>query len=226
MAKNIKELERKVMNDTLKFFVDKYNINIEQRSPIEIPNVDREILTQWWHELDFKIGVEVGVERAVYSKVICKNNPQLERLYLVDPWTAYRGYREHVSQEKLDGFFEITSNRTRDWPFVEIIREFSSIASARFDDESLDFVYLDGNHEFRQVVNDISDWYPKVKKGGIISGHDFIRRKNPDYLMGVVEAVTGFTQAYHIAPWFVLGRKDMKDGELRDTARSWMWIKP
>ena len=43
-----------------------------------------------------------------------------------------------------------------------------------YEDESLDFVFIDGSHKYEDVVNDIKAWLPKVKKGGILSGHDYI----------------------------------------------------
>jgi predicted O-methyltransferase YrrM len=210
--------------NALKYLVDKYDLDLEQKSPIEIPNVDRQTLTQWFSDLKLKTGVEVGVERGVYSEVIARNNPQM-KLYLVDPWEAYKGYREHVSQSKLDGFYELTKEKMSKYKKVELIRKYSSDASKDFKDNSLDMVYIDANHEFRHVVNDIADWYPKVKKGGILSGHDYIRRKNAEYLMGVIDAVHGYTSAYKIKPYFVLGRKEVRDGELRDNTRSWMLVK-
>ncbi len=52
----------------------------------------------------------------------------------------------------------------------------SDKASLLFDDETLDFVFIDASHVYDEVTRDISCWYPKVKKGGIIAGHDFISR--------------------------------------------------
>jgi hypothetical protein len=53
-----------------------------------------------------------------------------------------------------------------------------------FENESLDMVFLDANHAYESVIKDIDAWYPKVKKGGIFSGHDYI-----DSQPGVVKAV-------------------------------------
>tara|TARA_Y100000034_G_scaffold19875_1_gene22595 strand:- start:1125 stop:1805 length:681 start_codon:yes stop_codon:yes gene_type:complete len=210
----------------LNYIVNKYKINLNKKHlPIEIPNTNRITLAELFSELNFKIGAEIGVERGVYSKILCQKNPGL-KLYGIDPWKAYRGYREHVSQQKLDRFVEETKERMIDYEEYSIIRKFSVDAAKLFKNESLDFVYIDANHEFRHTVDDISEWYRKIRVGGIISGHDYIKRKDPRYLMGVVEAVTGFTDAYHIKPYFVLGEKNPQEGHLRDTARSWFWVKP
>jgi predicted O-methyltransferase YrrM len=50
----------------------------------------------------------------------------------------------------------------------------SSLEYAKFvEDKSLDFIYIDGNHQYSSVKEDIQVWYNKIKPGGIISGHDF-----------------------------------------------------
>lgn len=210
--------------NALEYLKNRFNIDLEQRQmPIEIPNTNRLTLAQMFADLGFTRGAEIGVERGVYSKELLQRIPSL-KLYLVDPWKAYRGYREHVSQSKLDGFVEVTKERLQGFNY-EIVRKFSIDAVKDFEDNSLDFVYIDANHEFRHTVDDISEWYPKVKMGGILAGHDYIRRTNPEYLMGVVEAIQGYTSAYRIKPWFVLGRKDKVEGELRDNTRSWFLVK-
>jgi hypothetical protein len=55
-----------------------------------------------------------------------------------------------------------------------MVRASSEIASNMFQDESLDFVYIDANHAYDFVKQDIELWYPKVKKGGYLWGHDYI----------------------------------------------------
>jgi len=205
--------------ETSKFLEERFGIGKE----VEIPNMDRHDLPTLFHELGFTKGAEIGVERGVYSKTICQRMLGV-KLFLVDPWKAYRGYREHVSQEKLDGFYEETKERLRDYD-VELVRKFSVDAAKDFENESLDFAYLDGNHEYSHVVNDLTAWVPKVKIGGIVSGHDFISRKNPEYLMGVIPAVRGYQEAYRIPTLYIIGRKERIEGEKRDNTRSWMFVK-
>jgi hypothetical protein len=107
----------------------------------------------------------------------------------------------------------------------KIIKSFSVEASKEFEDGSLDFVYIDGNHEYAQTVADISAWDRKVRVGGIVAGHDYIRRRHNGYLMHVIEAVGGWVEAYQIAPLLILGRKEKKPTEKRDDSRSWFYVK-
>ena len=207
--------------DTLAYILDKYRLDVEQRMPIEIPNVGRGDLPVLFRELKFGVGVEVGVQQGEYAEELCRAIPGLT-LHGVDPWTKYSGYRDHVSQHELDGFYEEAKDRLAayDW---RPVRKFSVDAAKDFRNESLDFVYIDGNHLLQYVVTDLTEWTKKVRLGGIVSGHDY--RKAKSYAAHVVQAVRAYTDAYRIRPWFVLGRRDRRDGEIRDSARSWMWVK-
>jgi len=63
----------------------------------------------------------------------------------------------------------------KNWPqnTVELITMSSAEASLKFDDASIDLVFIDANHEYNSVHADINAWMPKIKKEGIISGHDY-----------------------------------------------------
>lgn len=207
--------------DTLKYVLDKYDLNIDRKSPVEIPNVGRDDLAALFAELGFVRGVEVGVERGFYSEVLCRANPGL-MLWCVDPWETYTGYRDYVTAEKVYSFYEDAKQRLKPYG-CRLVRKFSMDAVKEFENRSLDFVYIDGNHQFEFVAQDIGFWARKVRRGGIISGHDFIRRKAPT-ATHVVEAVQGYTYAYDIRPWFLLGRQAKVEGEKRDDSRSWFWV--
>ena len=86
-----------------------------------------------------------------------------------------------------------------------------------FSDGTLDFVYIDGNHNFKNVANDIVEWSKKVRVGGIVSGHDFKRQKaGSSYICHVKDVVHAYAYAHGIKPWFVLRG---------DKAPSWLWVK-
>lgn len=196
---------------------------LNKHGVVELPDTDRATLAQILSQLNFNLGAEVGVERGIYSQVLCEANPNLH-LYAVDLWTAYDGYRDHATQHEMDEIMEEAKKRL--FPYsCELIRKDSIEAASEFSDESLDFVYIDANHEFRHVVDDISAWWPKVKIGGIVAGHDYIKRTDPGYLMHVIPAVHGFVEAYDIKPLFVLGTKERTEGEKRDDIRSWFFVK-
>lgn len=58
-------------------------------------------------------------------------------------------------------------------PNVRLIKGISWEVASQFEDESLDFVFIDADHAFESVTKDLDAWWPKVKKGGIMAGHDY-----------------------------------------------------
>ena len=210
--------------DSAIWLATKYHLSLHGRLPIEIPNVGRTDLARWCHVFEYQTGAEIGVERGLYSEELCQHNPSV-RLYCIDSWKAYHGYRDHVSQEKLDGFYEETKTRLSPYPRAVILREFSVTAAGRFQDSELDFVYLDGNHALEYVIADLAAWTPKVRAGGLIAGHDFVKYKLPNQIQ-VVPAVRAWTEAKEIEPWFLIGTQAKDGSQVRDTARSWCWFQP
>ena len=198
--------------------------------PIEIPNITRDKLGDLFRFLGFREGAEVGVERGEFSERLLVSNPHLT-LHSIDAWQSHKGYRDHVSQEKLDGFYEATVARLRDVAGDRSIihRGFSTDVAKEFADASLDFVYIDANHDLPNTIADIHAWSPKVRRGGILAGHDYIRRKTRSRTSAechVVDAVHAWTTCYDVYPWFVLGRRSpVEPDEIRERSRSWMWVK-
>jgi hypothetical protein len=195
-------------------------------SPLDLPDMAREDLARLFGTLQYQRGVEVGVESGRFAKMLLENNAGLKKLYLVDAWRKYEGYREHVTQTQADGHLNACMARLQQYQHrAQYVRKFSLEAATKFKDASLDFVYVDANHSLPHVLDDICAWAPKVRRGGIVAGHDFRRNRNTGRNQcHVVEAVIAYTTAYQINPWFVLGRKDPDAGERRDHNRSFFWV--
>lgn len=190
----------------------------DKYSPLEIPGRVRNDIPNLLRCIDAQRGVEVGVELGVFSVVLMQGT---QHLYLVDAWDHYPGYRDHVSQEKLEGFYETVLALAKKHPTLEPIRAYSVEAAKRFSDGSLDFVYIDANHTLQHVIADLAAWTPKVRSGGLIMGHDYRKPKN-NIGHHVVEAVNAWTYSYRICPWFLLGANGDTN---RDQNRSYMWVK-
>lgn len=73
--------------NTLDYIIKKYNLRIGRQYVVAIPNMDRGDLAMLFAELKFNVGAEIGVERGLYSEILCKTNPGLH-LYSIDPWKA------------------------------------------------------------------------------------------------------------------------------------------
>ena len=123
--------------------------------------------------------VEVGTDLGLNAKNI-KQFVSFDDLYLVDPYFNY--YGKYASGDER---FKIAKKRVGEG--VEFIRETSEEASKMFEDNSVDVIYIDGLHKYTSILQDIQLWYPKVKKGGIIGGHDFFGSG-----LGVILAVTDY----------------------------------
>ncbi|KKM96434.1 hypothetical protein LCGC14_1178130 [marine sediment metagenome] len=132
-------------------------------------------------------GAEIGVERGRNSKSILKEL-NIEKLYLIDPWINYEEIDNNWTN--IDENYKYVLREFEKNKKVEIIKYYSDYAVNLFKMDSLDFVYIDANHSYEYVYQDISIWFPKVKKGGVIAGHDILLKNNTYY--EVLEAVKNF----------------------------------
>lgn len=131
---------------------------------------NRTDLARYFKEKGFKVGAEIGVLGGDYSALLCKVNPEL-KLYCIDSW----GYGEHKKRDYHLRKYEEAKVKLSAYN-TTIIYKLSMDAVKDFEDESLDFVYIDANHEPQFVAEDIREWTKKVKRGGIVSGHDYALR--------------------------------------------------
>lgn len=120
-------------------------------------------------------GVEVGVQTGLYAETLL-DTWKGERLFLVDAWRHLPEYRDscNVSDQLMAKRFVLAKQRlARFGPRPVFLRMLSRDAAKRIPNASLDFAYIDANHAYRAVLRDLSLWYPKVKSGGVIAGHDY-----------------------------------------------------
>lgn len=187
--------------NTKEFLHKRFNRRSSQIPPVRIRKFTRIDLAKLMGELGFKIGAEVGVADGQNSLTLCKSIPDLQ-LLCVDPWEVYsENPRAHDNQDEM---YRIAQERLR--PFnVKFVKAMSMDAVRDIPDESLDFVYIDGNHSFDFVMQDIIEWSKKVRPDGIISGHDYYRFR----WAGVVDAVDAYVKAHQIQEWFVTDEKEV-----------------
>ncbi len=203
---------------TLDIFAKKFNIDLNQPSPIYIPIGRYKNIPALFRDLNFKVGAEIGVYRGTYSRILLSRVPGL-KLYCVDRWEPYEGYKDFDMFPKTDlsdAYLE-AKEVTKDYD-CELIRGWSHEVVNQFEDGSLDFVFIDGNHAYEYVVQDIANWSKKVRKDGIIYGHDYDdwSRRGRWAEMNVINAVMGWTKSYKISPWFVI---------TNNSNNCWMYVK-
>jgi hypothetical protein len=192
--------------------------------PFEIPGCSRDDLPQFFVQMGYKVGAEIGVYKGEFSEKFCRAGL---KLFAVDPWREYLGFRHPRGQRRLDEQYEDTKRLLSPYENCTIIRKASMEAAENFKDNSLDFVYIDANHEFRYIAEDLYEWSRKIKKGGVVSGHDYFYTKSGSGLghWHVAYVLKAYIGAYNIPNWYLIGRKDVRPGEKRDKWRSWMFVK-
>ena len=92
--------------------------------------------------------------------------------YCIDPWKVYRKWGELNNQHYLNANYNNTIKRLAPYN-CEIIRRSSEGAVVGFEPNTLDFIYIDGNHNYDYVLRDLGGWAKIIKTGGIVSGHDY-----------------------------------------------------
>lgn len=121
-------------------------------------------------------GAEIGVFHGSFSQMIL-NQWNGAKLWLVDAWQNQpeAEYDDGLNRMyDLSEGYEITKSRVKSYrDRVGLIRKFSVEAAQDFKDWALDFAYIDANHSYDAVKADIEAWWPKVKPGGLLCGHDY-----------------------------------------------------
>lgn len=167
-------------------------------------------LANWFAELGFKRGAEVGVFAGYFSEVLCKAMPGLD-LTCVDIW----GWGKYQRAE------EECLGRLKPYN-VTIVKKHSVEAAKEVLDGSLDFVYIDAAHDHDNVMKDITAWTPKVRIGGIVSGDDFYkfpRKGNTGVMTAVTEYASDHRFDLKLTSW-------NEDNPIRDDRQpSWYFVK-
>ncbi len=131
---------------------------------------------------------ELGCAEGYFSSDLLRMG--VDKLIMVDNWGTIDGVTGdgNFPQEWHDRNYEAAMQRVDKYKdVVSVLRGFTVEMAKYVPDEMLAMVYLDACHTYEAVKADLHAWFPKVKPGGIIAGHDFI---NPAY--GVKEAVEEF----------------------------------
>ena len=193
-----KEDSMGTLHSTAKALHNKWKRILPQPSPVRCRQFTRNDLAGLIGRLGLKIGVEVGVRKGDFSEVLCKNISEI-KLSCVDPWDAYYHFDKEYGKQN----YEIAKEKLSPYG-AALIKSLSVDAAPLFEDNSLDFVYIDGDHRFDAVMIDLILWGQKVRPGGIISGHDYYRFRNG----GVVPAVDVYTHCHYINEWFITDEKE------------------
>jgi hypothetical protein len=182
-------------------------------SPIKLP-LGRTHMAGAFAVAGFHRGAEIGVWEGAFAEKICRQNSNLS-LTCVDPWRIQPDYKEGKNDSaRMEDAYHTATARLAPY-HCTFLRMTSAEAAERVEDGSLDFVYIDGNHLFEHVMRDLQLWSKKVRRGGVVAGHDYGARKKHKTFIQVEEAVNQFTRDRSIRPLFVLAG---------DKSASFLWV--
>ena len=132
-------------------------------------------------QFNYKIGVEIGVNDGTNMFNLLRKTGKRLKMYGVDPYIIQK---ENTLYEHELGSTNYNNNsfsqmkrdvikKSIKYHNLELIIDRSDNASKNFKDESIDFVFIDGDHSYKSVLLDIDCWHPKVQENGLIMGHDY-----------------------------------------------------
>jgi predicted O-methyltransferase YrrM len=141
-------------------------------------------------------GAEIGVWKGQFTLKLLENLPDIKQYYCVDSWAHYDDFLKilkptgEMATCNFDDIFIKYKKYVKKFEHKIINLRMTSVeASKKVSDNSLDFVFIDANHAYEYIKEDILAWMPKVKKGGLISGHDYSIDNEIHDGYGVVTAV-------------------------------------
>jgi len=146
------------------------------------------------------VGAEVGCLRGQFSKYI--STIYKGKILSIDSFDEHEGmsydkpFYPPSKGEEIEKICRANLKGTR----CRVIKGYSVGVAKTIPDESLDWVFLDADHRYEAVKADLEAWFPKVRKGGVMSGHDYkhftVSLPTGDYTFGVIEAVNEFLEKY------------------------------
>jgi hypothetical protein len=194
-----------------------YKINIGPDFPCRIDGFTRKRgLPRLFRKLGYRVGAEIGVEYGAQSirfcREFCKETTGL-KLLCIDSWEPYDFDRsKEMSHYKMDPKKNYAMAQEMLRPYnVTFIKGYSMDVVKTIPEESLDFVYIDANHYYDFIKEDLREWSKRVRKGGVVSGHDYYVSSNCD----VIQAVDEYVKEQGIERWFLTD----------DTSSSYFWVK-
>tara|TARA_Y100000114_G_C11729596_1_gene312822 strand:+ start:190 stop:933 length:744 start_codon:yes stop_codon:yes gene_type:complete len=151
------------------------------------PNRDLFFMTISRHfkrKRDLKV-LEIGVADGVNSmRIFHSMNPST--MYLIDPWVSQnnRAADRGSSQNQHSVALKKAKNRFSTYSNVVFIKAYAEQVVDNFPDKYFDFIYVDGDHSYEGCKKDLFMWYPKLKFGGFLGGHDFTNNLSSMCLKG------------------------------------------
>lgn len=166
-------------------------------------------------------GVELGVFKGHFLEHMARNWKGCERFFGVDNFeykrNSHPGANSNISYQETSEILSEMKGRVQRLNDLKItttiIQSDSAAAAGWFADNSVSFCYIDASHDYRSVMGNLKAWWPKIKSGGVIAGHDYfnasyrhnlieVKRAVDDFFYSV--ATVNFTPERRLPSWYVL----------------------
>ena len=173
------------------------------------------------------IVAEIGVRYGESTSSFLRNFPNIKKYYAIDPFLSYNDYEHDGFNNKLKVennnikkmFLEKFSNNKK----VVLLNTFSSEAHVHIGEKELDVCFIDGNHEYSYVIEDLKNYFPKVKNNGIICGDDyFMRHYKNDIKKTLEKGEYSQNMVYEAVNDFFYDRKIQEIGLHRSYPKTWL----
>jgi predicted O-methyltransferase YrrM len=173
--------------------MDEWNIKVlkeqgewEKKKWISAPGLC-DLVDHLFGQKETLVGLEIGVASGWTMNHFLQNLPNL-KLTGIDPYIGYMDGSIEITQEILDAQYLAAQDNISDFaPRGKILRGYSQDFVNSFEDGSLDYIFIDGDHSYEGALRDCELFFPKIKSGGIFAGHDWS-------LAGVRKAVSEFNE--------------------------------
>ena len=118
-------------------------------------------------------GIELGVCWGINSYMLLESCPNITTLVGIDHYESYQDWDREIPQHEQDhNYAKLVHNMTVMGPRFQLLKMNSKEAANELADESFDFVFIDADHSMKSVLADLDNYWPKIRTGGIIAGHD------------------------------------------------------
>jgi hypothetical protein len=120
------------------------------------------------------VGCEIGVCHGFTTKLFLESVPNIKKIYAVDSYPSFVDWDgTRITEERQAETKKRCANRLSEFKDkVSFVYDSSSNFSKQILDDELDFIFVDGDHSYEATLDDITNYWPKVKKGGVFAGHD------------------------------------------------------
>ena len=143
--------------------------------------------------------VEIGSWKGRSAAYTCEQIINSKKKITIDCIDTWEGSIEHKEFPNLNRLYDIFIRNMKPFEnYYTPIRMPSMEAVKLYENESVDFIFIDASHEYEDVKDDINHWFPKLKRGCIISGDDYHNK----YFAGVTKAVDEFFNDNNIHLYF------------------------